>query len=159
MCLFTSLWGLIFIPCSNGLQSDTTWTRIPNYTKQTLITMESIKLSSTTDRYTTMTRSTTPAPFSMTIGEPPLIAIGNHQHQSSAWIHHHPWTWPYSLVFSSAPTLIGNSFYELVTTFLPADLHLINSRYVSKDTCPKMVSTHAPQFWSIKSLMLRNSLQ
>jgi len=27
------------------------------------------------------------------------------------------------------------------------------------DTCPKMVPTYAPQFWSMKSLMLRNSLQ
>ena len=27
------------------------------------------------------------------------------------------------------------------------------------DTCPKTVSTHAPQFWSMKSLMLQNSLQ
>jgi len=71
--------------------------------------MESIKSSSTTDRYTTVNRSTTPAPFSMTIGKPLPMAIGSHQHQSSAQIHHHSWTWPYPVVFSSPPTLIGNS--------------------------------------------------
>ena len=41
--------------------------------------MENIKSSTTTDRYTAMSRSTTPVPFSITIGKPPLIAIGNHQ--------------------------------------------------------------------------------
>ena len=35
---------------------------------------------------------------------------------------------------------------RLVTTPPPADLHLINSRRAPKDTCPKMVSTHAPNF-------------
>jgi len=49
--------------------------------------------------------------------------------------------------------------YRLVTTATSADLHLINSRCVSKDTCPKTVSTHALQFRSIKSLMLQNSVQ
>ena len=33
-------------------------------------------------------------------------------------------------------------FYRLVTTFLPADLYLINSRYASKVTFPKIVSTY-----------------
>jgi hypothetical protein len=32
--------------------------------------------------------------------------------------------------------------YKLVTTAPSADLHLINSRCVSKDTCPKTVSTN-----------------
>jgi len=49
--------------------------------------------------------------------------------------------------------------YRLVTVASSIDLYLTNPRYVSKDTCPKTVSTHAPQFRSIKSLMLRNSLQ
>ena len=34
----------------------------------------------------------------------------------------------------------------------------LTPRYASKDTCPKTASTHAPQIWSIKSLMLQNSL-
>ena len=38
--------------------------------------MESIKLSSTTDRYTITSQSATPALFFMTIGRPPFTAIG-----------------------------------------------------------------------------------
>ena len=51
-----------------------------SYTKQTLITMENIKLSSTTDWYTITSQSATPALFFITIGRPPFTAIGNHQH-------------------------------------------------------------------------------
>jgi hypothetical protein len=54
--------------------------------------MESIKLPSSTDWYTTMSRSTTPAPFSMIIGKPLFMSIDSHQHQSPAQIHHHFWT-------------------------------------------------------------------
>ena len=79
------------------------------YTKLTLTTMEGIKLFPKTDRYTTMNRSMTPALFFMTFGKPSPIAIDSHQHQSSARIHHYSWTWPYLVVFSSAPILIGNS--------------------------------------------------
>ena len=60
--------------------------------------------------------------------------------------------------------LIGNHLHRqlpcrLVTVASSADPFFIKSKYASKDTCPKTVSTHAPQFRSIKPLMLRNSLQ
>jgi len=61
-----------------GLEFQIEWNL---YTKQTLITMENINLSSTTDRNTITTRSTIPTSLFVTIGELP---IGNYQHQSSA---------------------------------------------------------------------------
>ena len=114
------------------------------HTKQTLITKENIKLSSTTDRHTIASQSATPALSFISIGRSPFTAIGNHQHWSSARVHHHSWTWSYSVGFRSAPTFIGNSPVVIISS--PADLHFINPRRVSKDTCPKTVSTHAPQF-------------
>ena len=154
--------GSIFIPCPKsynqtrlGLEFQTN--RNP-YTKWILITKENIKL-------------------------PPCNRPG-HRHRSISNLHTflqshrqtsccgHRQTLilvirtntspPQDLVTFNCP-FIGNHLHRqlpciLVTIASFADPYFTDPRYTSKNTCPKTVSTHAPQFWSIKSLMLRNSL-
>jgi hypothetical protein len=103
--------------------------------------MENINLSTTTDRHTITTLSTIPAPPFVIIGKSSFIAIDNHQYQSSAWIHHHSWTWPHSVVSSSVSILIGNSFVNQLPFFRLPIYTSLTPKYVSKDTCPKTVST------------------
>ena len=137
--------GSTFIPCSKVLQPDTIRTRIPNWT-------ESIyKINS--NNY----------------GKHEII-LHNwsvHRHESidnpCTFLHNHRQATSHSHRQSSTPVIgtnpsplldlaiscpfpIGTNphqqlFCRLTTTSLPADLHLINSRYTSKDTCPKTVST------------------
>jgi len=84
----TSQWGLHLYPVQKSYNQ--TWLELEfqiernPYAKQTLITMENINLSTTTDRYTIAIRSTIHVPSFVIIGESPFIAIGNHQHQSLA---------------------------------------------------------------------------
>ena len=90
-----------------------------------------------------MSQSATPASFSITIDRPPLTVIGNHQCLSSAWSRHY---FLDLVIFHRS--LIGTNLhrqipYRLVTIFPAADLYFINSRCVSKDTCPKIRSTTA----------------
>ena len=122
------------------LELEFQFTRNP-YTKQTLITMENIKLSSTIR----------PVHRHESIGNPYVFL---HDHRQTTFHSHRQ---PPALVIGMNPSplldlaifcrfLIGTNPHrqlscQLVTTFLPADLRLINSRYASKDTCPKTVST------------------
>ena len=112
-CLITLPRGLYLYPALKNynqtqLESEFQIKRNP-YTKRTLTTIESIKLSSTTDWCTATSQSATSALIFRVVGRLPVIAISKHRHWSSARTHHHFWTWSYSVVSPSAPTFIGNS--------------------------------------------------
>ena len=154
--------GSTFIPCPKSynqtrLGLEFQIKRNP-YTKRILITKENIKLSPVTDRDTATNQSASSALFFRVIGRPPVTAIGKHRHWSSARIRHHFWTWSYPVVSHRQPPLSATPLQTGHHCSICQSIS-INSRCASKDTCPKTVSTHAPQFRSIKSLMLQNSLQ
>jgi len=142
--------GSTFIPCPKsynqtrlGLEFQTK--RNP-YTKRLLITKENIKL-------------------------PPCSRPGHH-HRSISNLHTflqshrqasccgHRQTLTLAIGTNTSPPLdlvtfscfpIGNHLHRqlpcrLVTVASSADLYFTNPRYASKDTCPKTVSTHAPNF-------------
>jgi hypothetical protein len=69
-----------------------------------------------------------------------------------------------SLPFHRSPPFVGNNPYKLI--FIDTLLSLYTVTFLLPISplwpfwhVPKMVSTHAPQFQSIKPLMLRNLLQ
>ena len=111
------------------------------YTKRTLTTKENIKLSFVTDQYTATSQSATSALFSRVIGRLPVTAIGRLPvlvigMNTSSLLN--------LVIFGCFP--IGTNLHQqlpcrLVTIVPSADLHFINSRCVSKDTCSKTVST------------------
>jgi len=153
--------GSRFIPCPKSynqtrLELEFQIKQNP-YIKRTLINKENIKLSSTTDRYTV--KSATPTLFLQSHRQ---TAFHTHRQSSSLAIGMNASPLLDLVIFGCFP--IGTNLHRqlpcrLITIAPSADLHFINSRCVSKDTCPKTVSTYAPKFWSIKSLMLRNSPQ
>ena len=111
------------------------------YTKRILITKENIKLSLVTDRDTITSQSA-------------ILRAFLHSHrQTTCYSHRQTPTLIIGTNMSSlldlvvsGCLLIGNHLHRqlpcrLVTIASSADIHFINSRYVSKDTCPKMVST------------------
>ena len=137
--------------------------------------MESIKLSFTTDRHTITIRPSTSVPSSVFIGESPSVAIGNHQHQSSATIninHRQPPAPVIGMDPSSLPDsaiscrfLIGTNLHRQLLCELshhisvcqstPHQLQIHVQRYVSKNgvnTCPPISEykiINAPKFSSI----------
>jgi len=141
--------GSTFVPCPKSYNQ--TWlglkfqTKRNPYTKQILITKENIKPSPVTDQDTATNQSATSAPF--------LESSADYLLQPSANTctgHRHEYVTTFGLGHIRLFP-IGNHLYRqlpcrLVTIAPSADLHPINSRRVSKDTCPKMVSTMPPNF-------------
>jgi len=114
------------------------------YKKRILITTENIKLSPITDRDTAMNQSATSALFFKVMGRLPVyshrqnIGIGHrHEYITTSRLGH-------IRLFPIGSHLYRQLSCRLVTTAPSADLYPINSRCVSKDMCPKMVSTPRP---------------
>ena len=143
--------GSTFIPCPKELQPDTTRILIPNRTESIYKTNSSnygtIHDRRSAHRYHPIDNSCAFFCYHRQITfhqhwQPPIPVIGIDQS-------------PPDLVTSSC-LLIGiithrNLFYQSSITFSPADPYSINF----SGTCPKTVSTHAPQFRCMKSLMLQ----
>ena len=106
------------------------------------------------DRHTIIIFPTTPTPSSTIIVISSSIGIGNHQYQASAKDQPPSLDLVISCYFIIGIIVHWQFLCQPVITFSPADPSTINF----PDTCPKTVSTHAAQFWSIKSSMLQNSL-
>ena len=143
--------GSTFIPCPKSynqtrLELKFQIKRKP-YTKRILITKENIKLPPITDRDTTTNQSATSTLSSRVIdrllcnGHRQILALVNGTNIPSLLD---------LVIFGCLP--IGNHLHRqlpcrLVTIAPSADPHPINSRYVSKDTCPKTVSTRPALGW------------
>jgi len=133
--------GSTFIPCPKsynqtqlGFEFQIKWNP---YTKQILITKENIKLSPVTDWDTTTSQSAILRAFLQSHRQTtyhshrqtPTLVIGTNMSSLLDLV-----------IFGCLP--IGNHLHrqlpcKLVTIAPSADLHFINSRCVSKDTCPK----------------------